>query len=91
MVAKNQCLHFSRSLSGVIVCEQVTLARALSVIDALRDAQLMCAVKKGGTVLKEGLVVIKALKSKNNQLCKGDEVVISQLSSLACPFELLKR
>ena len=39
LVAKNQFLHFIHSLSGVIVSEQVTLARALSVIDALCDAQ----------------------------------------------------
>ena len=30
-------------------------------------------------------------KSKNDQLRKGDEVVISQLSSLACPVKLLKK
>ena len=40
---------------------------------------------------KEDFMVIKVLKSKNDQLRKGDEVVISQLSSLACPVELLKR
>ena len=40
---------------------------------------------------KEGFMVIKVLKSKNDQLRKGDEVVVSQLSSTACPVELLKR
>ena len=37
---------------------------------------------------KEGFMVIKGLKSKND---KGYEVVISQLSSSACPVELLNR
>ena len=36
-------------------------------------------------------MVIKVLKSKNDQLRKGDEVVVSQLSSAACPVELLRR
>ena len=36
-------------------------------------------------------MVIKVLKSKNDQLRKGNEVAISQLSSSACPVELLKR
>ena len=40
---------------------------------------------------KEGFMVIKHLKSKSEKLRKGDEVVISQLSSSACPVELLKR
>ena len=35
-------------------------------------------------------MVIKVLKSKNDQLRRGDEVVISQLCSPACPVELLK-
>ena len=36
-------------------------------------------------------MIIKVQKSKNDQLRKGDEVVISQLSSSVCPVELLKR
>ena len=36
-------------------------------------------------------MLIKILKSKNDQLRKGDEVVVSQLSSAACPVELLRR
>ena len=40
---------------------------------------------------KEGFMIIKVLKSKNDQLRKGDEVVILQLSSSVCPVELLKR
>jgi len=40
---------------------------------------------------KEGFMVIKVQKSKNDQLRKGDEVVVSQLSCAACPVELLKR
>ena len=36
-------------------------------------------------------MVIKVLKSKNDRLRKGDEVVISQLSGFAFPVELLKR
>ena len=40
---------------------------------------------------KEGFMVIKVFKSKNDQLRRGDEVVISQLSGSACLDELLKR
>ena len=40
---------------------------------------------------KQGFMVIKVLKSKNDQLRKGDEDVVSQLSSDACPVALLKR
>ena len=39
----------------------------------------------------ECLMIIKVLKSKNDQLRKGDEVVNLQLSSSVCPVELLKR
>ena len=41
--------------------------------------------------LTKGLMVIKVLKTKNNQLRRGDEVVISELSSFTCPVKLLKR
>ena len=48
-------LHFSHALGRevefVILSEQIPLARASSAIDALRDAQKMCAVTKVGTVL----------------------------------------
>ena len=48
-------LHFSRALGRevefVIISEQIPLVRASSAIDALRDAQKMCAVTKVGTVL----------------------------------------
>ena len=36
-------------------------------------------------------MVIKVLKSKNDQLRGGDEVIISELSSCACPVKLLRR
>ena len=36
-------------------------------------------------------MVIQVQKRKNDQLCKGNEVVISELSSPACPVSLLKR
>ena len=36
-------------------------------------------------------MVIKVMKSKNDQLHRCDEVVISQLFSPACPFRSLKR
>ena len=36
-------------------------------------------------------MVIQVQKSKNDQLRKGNEVVISELSSPACPVSLLKR
>ena len=49
-------LHFSRALGReveiVILSKQIPLARASSAIDALLDAQKMCAVTKLGTVLK---------------------------------------
>ena len=36
-------------------------------------------------------MVMKVPKSKNVQLCQGDEVVISQLPIHACPVKLLKK
>ena len=39
----------------------------------------------------ERFMVIQVQKSKNDQLRKGNEVVISKLSSPACPVSLLKR
>ena len=48
-------------------------------------------IRRSDISFKEGFMVIKVLKNKNDQPRKGDEVVISQLSSPACPVELLKR
>ena len=48
-------------------------------------------IRRSDISFKEGFMVIKVLKSKNDQLRNGDEVVISQLSSPACSFELFKR
>ena len=47
-------------------------------------------IRRSNISFKEGFMV-KVLKSKNDQLHKGDEVVVSQLSSAACPVGLLKR
>ena len=41
-----------REVEFVILSKQIPLACASSAIDALRDAQKMCAVTKVGTVLK---------------------------------------
>ena len=43
---------FGRKVEFVILSEQIPLACASSAIDALCDAQKMCAVIKVGTVLK---------------------------------------
>ena len=48
-------------------------------------------VRRSDISFKGGFMIIKVLKSKNDQLRKGDEVVILQLSSSVCPVELLKR
>ena len=48
-------------------------------------------IRRSDISFKEGFMIIKVLKSKNDQLRKGDEVVISQLSGFAFPVELLKR
>ena len=48
-------------------------------------------IRRSDISFKEGFMIIKVLKSKNDQLRKGDEVVILQLSSSVCPVELLKR
>ena len=48
-------------------------------------------IRRSDISFKEGFMVIKILKSKNDQLRKGDEVVVPQLSSAACPVELLRR
>ena len=48
-------------------------------------------IRRSDISFQEGFMVFKVLKSKNDQLRKGDEVVISQLSRPACPVELLRR
>ena len=65
-VATEIFLHFSRALGRevefVILSEQIPLARASSAIDALRDAQKMCAVTKVGTVLNKDVCCITQVK-----------------------------
>ena len=48
-------------------------------------------VRRSDISFHEGFMVIQVHKSKNDQLRKGNEVVISELSSSACPVSLLKR
>ena len=48
-------------------------------------------IRRSDISFKEGFMVIKVLKSKNDQFRKGDEVVVSQLSSDSCPVQLLTR
>ena len=47
-------------------------------------------VRRSDISFHEGFMVIQVQKSKNDQLRKGNEVVISELSSSACPVSLLK-
>ena len=46
---------------------------------------------RNDTSFNKGFMVIKIHKSKNDQLCEGNKVVISEFSSPACPVILLKR
>ena len=48
-------------------------------------------VRRSDISFKEGFMVIHVHKSKNDQLRKGNEVVISELSSPACPVKLLRK
>ena len=48
-------------------------------------------IRRSDISFKEGFMIIKVLKSKNDQLRKGVEVVILQSSSSVFPVELLKR
>ena len=48
-------------------------------------------VRRSDISFHVGFTVIQVHKSKNDQLRKGNEVVISELSSPACPVSLLKR
>lgn len=48
-------------------------------------------IRRNDISFNQGFMVIKVLKSKNDQLRRGDEVIISELSSCACPVKLLKR
>ena len=48
-------------------------------------------IRRSDISFHEGFMVIQVQKSKNDQLRKGNEVVISELSSSACPVSLLKR
>ena len=48
-------------------------------------------VRRSDIAFHERFRVIQVQKSKNNQLRRGNEVVISELSTSACPVSLLKR
>ena len=48
-------------------------------------------IRRSDIFFNEGFMVIKVPKSKNDQLRRGDEVVISELPSPACPVKLLKK
>ena len=48
-------------------------------------------VRRSDISFNEGFMVIQVHKSKNDQLRRGNEVVISELSSPACPVNLLRR
>ena len=48
-------------------------------------------VRRSAISFHKGFMVIQVQKSKNDQLRRGNEVVISELSSSACPVSLLKR
>lgn len=48
-------------------------------------------IRRNDIFFNDGFMVIKIHKSKNDQLRRGDEVVISELSSCACPVKLLRR
>ena len=48
-------------------------------------------VRRSDISFHEGFMVIQVQKSKNDQLRKGNEVVISEQSRSACPVSLLKR
>ena len=47
-------------------------------------------IRRNDIFFHEGFMVIKVLKSKNDQLRKGDEVIFSEISGPACPVKLLK-
>ena len=48
-------------------------------------------IRRNDIFCHEGFLVIKVLKSKNDQLRKSDEVFFLEISSPAGPFKLLKR
>ena len=48
-------------------------------------------VRRSDIPFHEGFMVIQVQKSKNDQLRRGNKVVISELPSSACPVSLLKR
>ena len=47
-------------------------------------------IRRNDIFFHEGFMVIKVLKSKNDQLRKGDEVIFSEISDPACLVKLLK-
>ena len=51
----------------------------------------ICRVRRSDISFREGFMVIQEQKRKNHQLRRGNEVVISELSSSACPVSILKR
>ena len=47
-------------------------------------------IRRNDIVFHDGFMVIKVLKSKNDQLRKGDEVIFSEISGPACPIKHFK-
>ena len=47
-------------------------------------------IRRSNSSFKEGFMVIKVLKSENDQLPNGGKIVVLQLSSAAFPVQLLK-
>lgn len=48
-------------------------------------------IRRNDILFNEGFMAIKVHKSKNDQLRRGDEVVVSALPSYACPVKLHKK
>ena len=46
-------------------------------------------IRRNDVFFHGGFMVIEVLKSKNDQLRKGDEVIFSEMFGAACPVKLL--
>ena len=82
------CIVHNSDLENPIVLRNVTMY-VLSFAGFFRFDDVS-RIRRSDISFKEGFMVIKVLKSKKDQLRKGDEVVVSQLSSAACPVGLIR-
>ena len=85
----SSAIHDIISRSNLVELRNITLY-VLSFAGFFRFDDVS-RIRRNDISFSDGFMVIKVPKSKNDQLRRGREVVISEIHSCACPVKLLKR